>query len=343
MNKLKNDLFYDLFVLELANNHRGDIEKGKKIILEFAKIAKEYNVKAAIKLQFRDVDSFVHKNFKNRFDINYIERISTSKLKLEEYKILVDLIKQQGLITASTPFDEKSVDYCNLLDIDIIKIASYDINDWVLLDKAVLLNKPVILSTGGADIAKIDKAVSLFNSKNIPLALNHCVSIYPTKKEELNLDRIDFLKNRYPDCTIGFSTHEYNKDLELSFIAAYAKGIRTYERHIDIDYNNQKPYDYCSKPSDIKKVFEAYKKIKPILGSKDFFENKKEKTYIEGRLRGYFAKTDIEKGAPLKKDDFYQAIPISKNQISIEKRITGSIAKRDIKKDECINYDYIEF
>lgn len=69
-----NNIFQDLFVLELANNHWGKLERGLKIIEEFSHIVRFNNVKAAIKLQFRDVDNFIHKDFQNRTDIRYIKK-----------------------------------------------------------------------------------------------------------------------------------------------------------------------------------------------------------------------------------------------------------------------------
>ena len=65
---MKNNIFEDLFVLELANNHWGDVERGKKIITDFSRVVRFNNIKAAIKLQFRDVDHFIHKDFKDRQD-----------------------------------------------------------------------------------------------------------------------------------------------------------------------------------------------------------------------------------------------------------------------------------
>ena len=71
----RNQIFEDLFVLEIANNHWGSIERGLKIIEQFAQVIRFNNVKAALKLQFRDVDNFIHKDFKDRADISYIKKL----------------------------------------------------------------------------------------------------------------------------------------------------------------------------------------------------------------------------------------------------------------------------
>src|SRR3546814_8542122 len=88
---------------------------------------------------------------------------------------------------------------------------------------------------------------SFFTSRNIPFALNHCVSLYPSEDGDLELDQIDFLKARYPGIVIGYSTHEY-RDWWDSKLIAYGKGARTFDRHIDIDYEGVPVSPYCTKP-----------------------------------------------------------------------------------------------
>ena len=131
---MSNKIFENLFVLELANNHWGSLSRGKQIVKEFAKVVKENKIKAAIKLQFRDVDNFIHKDFKDvgqGADLltlpkrsRYIQKQARTKLTFDEFKELVEYIKQHDCIPMSTPFDEKSVDWCVELGLPIIKIAS---------------------------------------------------------------------------------------------------------------------------------------------------------------------------------------------------------------------------
>ena len=215
-----NTIFENLFILELANNHWGSVSRGKKIIKQFSKVVKENNIKAAIKLQFRDVDSFIHKKFQSTNNkelfslpkrLRYIEKTSQTKLTIEEFTELVEYIKSYGCIPMGTAFDEASVDLCVKFDMPIIKVASSDLNDWILLQKIVSTKKPVILSTGGANEKQIDDTVNFFLNRNIQLAINHCVSKYPSENDELELDQIDYLKNKYPNITIGLSRHSLSQ------------------------------------------------------------------------------------------------------------------------------------
>src|SRR5439155_17586558 len=130
-----------------------------------------------------------------------------TKLPKDELAEMVKAIRQAGCIPSATPFDEASVDLCEELEIPLIKLASSDINDWFLIERIAKTKKPVIASSGGSSLKDSDDLVTFFANRNIPLALNHCVSLYPTEDRNLELNQIDFLRDRYPDNTIGLSTH----------------------------------------------------------------------------------------------------------------------------------------
>ena len=89
-----------------------------------------------------------------------------------------------------TPFDEDSVDWSLESEVDIIKIASCSANDWSLLQKASSTNIPIVASTGGLSLDSIDNLVSFFRHRAVDFALMHCISIYPTKPEDCNLNFI---------------------------------------------------------------------------------------------------------------------------------------------------------
>ena len=138
-----------LFILEMANNHWGSVERGLTIISEFSRIVRFNNVRAAIKLQIRDVENFIHKDFRNRDDIRYIKKTRDTAVPIEAYGAFVQAIRAASCIPMATPFDEHSVDVCAQIGIEIFKIASSDVNDWFLIEKIATHRKPVIVSTGG--------------------------------------------------------------------------------------------------------------------------------------------------------------------------------------------------
>lgn len=345
---MHHDIFEDLFVLELANNHWGEIKRGLKIIEDFGKIVRFNNIRAAIKFQFRDVDNFIHKDFRSREDIRYIKKTLDTKLSLEYYNQMIRAVRQNGMITMASPFDEKSVNDCVELGIQIIKIASSDINDWPLLEKIAGTRKPVVVSTGGSSLKDIDDLVLFFENRNISLAINHCVAIYPSEDGELEINQIDFLKNRYPNHVIGFSTHEYN-DWTSSIMLAYAKGARTFERHIDIEMDNIRVSPYCSLPNQVDIWFKAYKKAKEMCGAPGTQKRnppEKEIKYLDNLVRGVYAKRDLPSGHVLNHakmmDDIYMAIPLQKGQISCRELMCGEVLLREVKKDAPIKIDDID-
>ena len=347
-----NEIFNNLFVLELANNHWGSLERGEQIIKDFAMIVAKNKVHAAIKLQFRDVENFVHCE-KAVNDISkdlsqldkqdrYIQKTLRTKLTYDNFITLINLIKSLGCIPMATPFDEKSVDWCVDLDIKIIKVASSDINDWMLLNKIAQTKRPVIISTGGANDKQIDDVVRFFKNRAIPLAINHCVSKYPTEDYDLELNQIDYLKNKYPNNVIGFSTHEYH-DWESSMLLSYAKGARTWERHIDIpypkDHEQKEVSKYCSLPEQIDIWFQSHRKAEMMCGG---YDNKRriideqESNYLFSLYRGFYLSKDLPKGHKITSDDVYAAIPYLKNINQITSREFSNnfyILNKNMKKD----------
>jgi sialic acid synthase SpsE len=341
---IDKDIFEDLFVLELANNHLGNLERGLKIVTEFAQVVRFNNVRATIKLQFRDVDTFIHKDFVDRKDLRYIKKTLDSRLSDEDFVTLVKAIRHAGFTATATPFDERSVDLCVALGIPIIKLASSDLNDWVLIEKIAKTKKPVIVSTGGSSLKDVDDVVTFFANRNIPLGINHCVSLYPSEDSELELNQIDFLRARYPQNTVGFSTHEYG-NWTNSMLIAYAKGARMFERHIDVETEGVKVSSYCSLPHQIDEWFKAFHKAKEMCGAPGTQKRippKREIEYLDALVRGVYAKTDLPEGHCLVDDDVYLAIPLQKGQLSCRELMRGEMLLRKVARDAPIRIDDIE-
>jgi sialic acid synthase SpsE len=344
---MNRDIFEDLFVLEMTNNHLGNLERALRIAEQHSRIVRFNNVRAAIKLQFRDVDSFVHKDFLSRTDIRYIRRVQETKMSKKDYETLVTAIKKFGCIPMATPFDEKSVDWCVEFNLPIIKVASADCNDWILLEKIASTKKPVIVSVGGVSLKDLDDMVTFFENRNIPMAINHCVAAYPHEDAECELSQIEFLKNRYPNHTIGWSSHEY-KDWHSSVMIAYAKGARTFERHIDIDDDGAQVAKYSSLPAQIDTWFKAWHKVREFSGNSESHRKiplEKETTYLDSYVRGVYAKTDLKEGIRLLDEDVYLAIPLQKGQISCRELMLGRYGHRllkPVKKDQPIMIDMLD-
>lgn len=341
---INRDIFEDLFVLEVANNHWGDIQRGLHIVKEFGTVVRYNNVRAAIKLQFRDVDTFIHKDFRNNENIRYIKKTLDTKLSHDDLVTLTEAVRRSGCVRMATPFDDRSVELCVELGIDIIKVASSDIADWPLLEKIAKTRKPVMVSTGGSSLKDMDDMVTFFDNRNIPLAINHCVSLYPSEDADLQLNQIDFLRNRYPGHVIGLSTHEYH-DWSSSMLIAYAKGARTFERHIDIKTEDRSFSPYCSTPEQIAEWFQAFQKAREMCGApgtEKVHSTQKEIDYLTSLVRGVYAKRDIPAGHVLGPDDYYLAIPLQKGQLSCRELLNDQVLAKDCKADSPLMVDAVE-
>ena len=339
--QINRNPFEDLFVLEVANNHLGDVKRGLEIIKQFNRVVRYNNVRAAIKFQIRDVDTFIHKDFVQRQDIRYIKKTVDTRISRADLATMVAFTRDKAMIPLATAFDERSVDMCVELGLDIIKLASSDINDWFLIEKIAQTKKPVIASTGGSSLKDTDDLVAFFANRSIPLAVNHCVSLYPTEDCELDLNQIDFLRERYPHNTIGFSSHEYH-DWTSSMLIAYAKGARVFERHVDINADGVKVSPYCSLPQQIDVWFKAFAKAKEMCGNpatQKRIPPRREVEYLDALVRGFYLRHDLPAGHVLKPDDLYLAIPLQKGQLSCREWFVDLVLGQPVGADEPLRLD----
>lgn len=301
--------FNDLFVLDLANNHQGDIEHGKNIINSLAAISKELGIKTGIKFQFRQLDSYIHPDHQENSDNKHITRFISTKLSIDAYKSLFKEIEENKLIKLCTAFDEASVDVIQEMGFDVVKVASCSAQDWPLLERVAESGLSVICSTGGLTLAEIDGLVSFFEHRGVNFALMYCVSIYPIPDDEFNLNMIDSMRDRYKYITIGWSTHENPDDLVPVQIAV-AKGARMFERHVGIESEKHKLNAYSSTPEQIRKWMLAYQHARKLCGNQDQrLISKIEKESINSLMRTVYAKNNLKKGSALTMNDIYFAMP----------------------------------
>ena len=213
--------------------------------------------------------------------------------------------------------------------------------------KIARTRKPVIVSFGGTPLKDMDDMVTFFERRDIDLAINHCVAAYPHEDAECELNQIDFLRDRYPGHAIGWSSHEY-QDWSSSLAIAYAKGARTFERHIDIEMDGAPVAKYSSLPHQIDAWFKAFHKVKEMCGAPGTSRKlplQKETDYLDSYIRGVYAKRDLKAGQLLSEYDVYLAIPLQKGQISTRELMLGEFGHRmiaDCKMDQPIQIDAMD-
>lgn len=311
-----------LFILEMANNHMGDVSHAMTILHEFHKVTTAFPFNFSFKLQHRS-DGFFHPDYRNRKDLKYIKRFTETKLSIEEFKKIKDEICNLGYIPMCTPWDEESVDLMEELDFAIIKIASCSFIDWPLLERVIKTNRPIIASSAGASLEDIDRVVAFFQHRHKNFCLMHCVGAYPTKNEQLQLNQIDLFKTRYPKVPVGFSTHESPLNLD-SVKIAIGKGVMAFEKHVGVPTQRYQLNAYSATPDQVRawllSAQEAYAACGVLAERMNFGEQ--EKADLIPLFRGVFAGRDIAAGEKINKTNTFYAMP----------NIQGQVLAREISK-----------
>ncbi len=312
-----NDLFNNLIVFEMANNHCGELAHGLRIIRKLHAISKSFPFRFAVKFQYRDLDHFIHPDWQGRSDSKYVKRFQETRLSDEDFLCLKNEAKKLGFLTMCTPFDEISVEKVQKQNYDILKIASCSFTDWPLLEAAVKPELPMILSTAGAAVDDIDRVVTFLQHRDKIFCLMHCVGSYPTADCDLALDQIDFFRGRYPGLPVGFSTHE-NPDATLPVMLAVAKGAQVLERHVGFADASHSLNAYSSTPEQLSEWLKAIQQAQVFCGNcrnKRRSISEKEAADLQGLQRGVFLKHTMPAGSNLTADDFFFAIPNQPGQM----------------------------
>ena len=309
--------FQNLIIFEVANNHMGDVEHGKKLIEAFGAVAREFpEFRFAFKFQYRQLDTFIHPDYQGRMDIKYIKRFTETKLSPDQFAELKAKVQELGYLTMCTPFDEPSVDLIVQQKYDFLKIASCSFDDWPLLEKAAQTRMPIIISTAGATLESIDRVVTFLEHREIKFCLMHCVGSYPTPDHELELNQIDFFRQRYPETEIGFSTHERPDNVVPAMLAA-AKGAVILERHIGLPTEKYSINGYSSTPDQIRAWLQAIREARAICGVQGVRRNisEKEAGDLRGLQRGAFLRRPVKAGETIHISDLFFAIPCQSGQL----------------------------
>ncbi len=265
-------------------------------------------------------------------DLKYVKRFSETRIDNATFRELAKLIKENGMLTMSTPFDEESVDLICDMDLDLIKIASCSADDKPLLEKVANINKPIVISTAGLRTEEIDWLVNYFECKGANFALMHCVAIYPTPDNKLYLNQISSFIERYKGVTVGWSTHE-DQDNVSAIQIAFAKGARIFERHVGLNTDKYKLNKYSSTPEQLRKWLSSYHDCKKMIGPDERVPSpEEEKETLEDLKRGVYINRDVKKGESLFREDVFFAMPVQEGQMTSGSWVDGIEAKEDLVK-----------
>jgi len=265
------------FIAEIGANHNGSIELAKKQILLAKKSGADcvkfqnFSISNLFSEKFYPKGSNIHKQIK-KYSLNY-----------DNFVELYVFSRKNNILFSSTPFSEDDVDFLvKKIDVPFIKVASMDLNNTFLIEYISKSKKPIILSTGLSSYKEISNSVEILKKKNCNFAFLHCISEYPPKNKDLNLNRINKLKNLFK-VPVGFSDHSIGIIPSLTAVSVGAciiekhftsnKNLSGWDHNISADYKDLKELIYISKKiyislgnSEIKPI-ESIKKIKSFRRS----------------------------------------------------------------------------
>ena len=292
-NPLKKTPF---FVAEISANHNGSLFHAKKLI----KIAKKYGADA-VKLQTYTPDTLTLQSNKPDFRIigglwngkTLWDLYEKAQTPFEWHKELFNYAKKLKITCFSTPFDESAVELLESLNCPFYKISSFEMNHIPLIKRVAKTKKPIIISTGMANLKEIDLAYKTAKKNGAKeIILLYCVSNYPSKISDFNFNNIMILKDRY-NCKVGFSDHSTDNKVVA---AAIASGAEVIEKHIALD-GQKKGFDiaFSLKGKEIKNYARVIKDTSLMMGKKFFFRNARENQSLQFR-RSIYSTNDIKKG-----------------------------------------------
>ena len=330
-------------IAEAGVNHNGDLNLAKKLV----DLAVEAGVDAVKFQTFITEEIVTHNAEKADYqkkntgssEESQFEMLKKLELPFEQFREVKTYCAKKGIIFLSTPFDRKSVDFLDKLEIPAFKIASGEINNLHFLNYIASKGKPIILSTGMSTLEEVEKALEVINkTQNKQLILLHCTSDYPAKVKEVNLRAMRTMHKAF-HLPVGLSDH--TPGIEIS-LAAVAMGAPVIEKHFTLDNSLPGPDHKASlKPQELKDLVKAIRNIENALGDGIKRPSRSEmNTKIIAR-KSIVAATDIKKGELLSEHNLTVKRP--GNGISPLKwnEVVGKKAASNFEKDNLIELDQL--
>lgn len=318
-------------IAEIGNNHEGSFDVAKKTITAAAKTGVD-----AVKFQ-----TFIPEHYVSSEDQSRLKKLREFQLNYNQFNELSKFAKKKGLIFFSTPFDLKSARFLNKIQ-SIFKISSGDNNFYPLIDVVAKFGKPIIVSTGVADIKTVKKAynkiLKVWSSKkkiNQTLALLHCVSSYPVPNEQANLASIKYLKEMFPDSVVGYSDHTIGITAAVLSVIA---GARIVEKHFTLDknYSDFRDHKLSADPKEMSLMVKKIREAEKILGKNDKKPQICERDMHILARRSIAANSDLKIGTKLLSSHLTWVRPGNGFAPGEEKKILGKKLNRNLKMGEII-------
>lgn len=336
--------FKPYIIAELSANHNGSIEKALKSIEVAAKCGVD-----AIKIQSYTPDTMTIDCDKEDFQVHgglwdgykLYDLYKWAQTPFEWHKQLFDKAKEVGITLFSTPFDETAVELLESLNTPAYKLASFEITDLPLIKRIAQTGKPLIISTGMANLAEITDAINTARENGCKeLVVLHCISAYPAPIEQANLSTIADISKRF-NVISGLSDHTLGTVVS---VASVALGASLIEKHFTLDKSDKGPdSEFSLEPNDLVRLVKETKAAHQAVGIAGYERKPVEEASMKFRRSLYFVK-DIKQGEIITEQHISRIRPgfglaPKYYQQLIGKKVTKNITRGTATTWELINND----
>ena len=327
-------------IAEAGVNHNGSIELAKKLV----DVAVDAGVDA-VKFQTFKTESIVSEfapkaEYQERTTgsrESQFEMIKKLELSYYDFEELYSYRKEKGITFMSTPFDIDSARFLRELGMEIFKIPSGEITNYLLLREIGSYGKEVILSTGMADLGEIEDALDVLMEAGTPrekITVLHCNTEYPTPYEDVNLRAMLTIKEAFK-VKVGYSDH--TPGIEVP-IAAVALGAEVIEKHFTLDKELPGPDHKASlEPDELKEMVRAIRNVEKALGTGIKKPSKSELKNLPVVRKSIVARKPIAKGETFTEENLTVKRPGTGISPMRWNEIIGKRASRNFKQDEVID------
>lgn len=320
-------------IAEGCDNHMGDLDTAKEMCRQ-AKLAGC----DCIKFQHHLPDEEMLKDvpMSSNFDIPLYDFLKLHALTLDQHVALKKYCEEIGILYLCTPFSLKAAYELNEIGVDAFKIGSGEMTDIPSLVKIAELGKPMIVSTGMSDLDEIERTYQALEATGVDFAFTNCLSEYPPKYEDVNLNVIPIMKKRFPKAVIGHSDH--TPDLYTCY-AAVALGASIIEKHVILNKQTPGPDQSVSIDFfDLYQLVDGIRKVESALGSEKKVHTN-EKTIREWAFRSIVSTRPIKQGEVITQEMIWSKRPGTGIPSHKMNEVIGKTATKDIPENVLLAWE----
>ena len=330
-------------IAEIGHNHQGDVGIAKRLI----DAAKECGVDA-VKLQKRSNRALYTRDFYDQpydnelsFGRTYGQHREALELSANDYRELLRHAREVGVTLFATAFDFESADLLAELDVPAFKFASGDLRNTPLQRHVAAFGKPMLLSTGGGTMEDVERAVEAILPLNEQLCVLQCTAAYPASVEDLNLNVITTLRERFPSLVVGLSDHQNGIAMA---VVAYMLGARVIEKHFTLDHALKgRDHAFSLMPEGMRRLVRDLHRVPAALGDPTKRPLPIESDPLEKMGKKLVAAREIELGHVLAASDLAIKSPADGGLPPYElDRLVGRRLRRPVAFEDFVTFDDVE-